>query len=170
MADIIKRPLSSVGLILRLLEKTQLIFHYEPYVGANGRARKSWQYYFASPSIRHAINKQFGFSSIKKEDYEGILLENFVASSLFNVHNSENYFDFDIFFQAGKKSVDFIIKKEFEQPIPIEVGLGKKNKRQIKRSMNKLNSQHGIIISNTTKEIEKDDDIIYIPIRTFGLL
>ena len=62
------------------------------------------------------------------------------------------------------------IKKEFEQPIPIEVGLGKKNKRQIKRSMNKLNSQHGIIISNTTKEIEKDDDIIYIPIRTFGLL
>lgn len=170
LSDIIKAPYSTVGSLLRLLEKTQLIFHYEPYAGANGRARKSWQYYFASPCIRHAINKQFGVSSIKKDDYDGILLENFVASSLFNVMNNENYFDFDTYFQLGKNSVDFIIKKEFDQPIPIEVGLGKKNKNQIKGAMNKLNSSHGIIISNTTKKIEKKDDIIYIPIKTFGLL
>lgn len=170
LSDIIKTPYSTVGSILRLLEKTQLIFHYEPYVGANGRARKSWQYYFASPCICHAINRQFGVSSIKKEDYEGILLENFVASSLFNVMNNENYFKFDTYFQLGKKSVDFILKKDFEQPIPIEVGLGKKKKGQIKRAMNKLNSHHGIIISSTTNTIQKDDDIIYIPIKTFGLL
>lgn len=170
LSDIIKTPYSTVGSILRLLEKTQLIFHYEPYVGANGRARKSWQYYFASPCIRHAINMQFGVSSIKKDDYEGILLENFVASSLFNVMNNENYFKFDTYFQLGKKSVDFIVKKDFEQPIPIEVGLGKKKKGQIKRAMNKFNSPHGIIISSTTNTIQKDDDIIYIPIKTFGLL
>ena len=113
---------------------------------------------------------QFGVSSIKKDDYEGILLENFVASSLFNVMNNENYFKFDTYFQLGKKSVDFIVKKDFEQPIPIEVGLGKKKKGQIKRAMNKLNSPHGIIISSTTNTIQKDDDIIYIPIKTFGLL
>ena len=170
LSDIIKASNSTVSLILRLLEKTQLIFHYEPYVGPNGKSKKSWQYYFASPSIRHAINYRFGVSSIKKEEYEGILLENYVASSLFNVMNNENYFKFDTFFQLGKKSVDFILKRNFDEVIPIEVGLGKKNKRQIKRAMNKYNSSHGIIISSTTNTIEKHDDVIYIPIKTFGFL
>jgi len=34
-----------------------------------------WQYYFAAPSIMHAINTKFGFSSINLTEYEGILLE-----------------------------------------------------------------------------------------------
>lgn len=148
----------------------KLIFHYEPYVGPNGRGKKSWQYYFANPSIRHAINKYFGFSPMQKEDYKGILLENLVASLLFNARNNENYFEFDIFFEYGKNTVDFLIKKGFDNPIPIEVGLGTKNKRQIKKSMNKFNSEYGIIISNTTRTIQKEDDIIYIPIKTFSLL
>ena len=107
---------------------------------------------------------------MQKEDYEGILLENLVASLLFNARNNENYFEFDIFFEYGKNTVDFLIKKGFDNPIPIEVGLGTKNKRQIKKSMNKFNSEYGIIISNTTRTIQKDDDIIYIPIKTFSLL
>ena len=56
----------TVNSLLRLLEKTQLIFHYEPYVSPGGRVKKTWNYYFANSSIRHAINKHFGFSSMKK--------------------------------------------------------------------------------------------------------
>ncbi len=170
LAESAKTSQSNVNSLLNLLERTQLIFHYEPYVGPNGRAKKSWQYYFASSSIRHAINKHFGFSSMKKEDYEGILLENLVASSLFNAKNNENNFEFDVFFELGKNTVDFLIKKGYDNPIPIEVGLGDKNKRQIKKSMNKFNSDYGIIISNTTKTIQKKDDVIYIPIKTFSLM
>ena len=84
--------------------------------------------------------------------------------------NDENYFKFDVFFESGKNTVDFLIKKGFENPIPIEVGLGEKNKRQIKRAVNNYKSDYGIIISNTTDNIEKDDDIIYLPVKTFSLL
>ena len=170
LAQSAKTSQSSVNSILRLLERSHLIFHYEPYVSPNGRVKKSWQYYFANPSIRHAINNYFGFSSMKKEDYEGILLENLVASSLFNLMNDENYFKFDVFFESGKNTVDFLIKKGFENPIPVEVGLGEKTKKQIKRAINKYKSDYGIIISNTTRKIEKDDNVIYIPIKTFSLL
>ena len=161
---------SAVNSLLRLLEKTQLIFHYEPYVSPGGRVKKSWNYYFANSSIRHAINVHFGFSSMKKEDYEGILVENLVASALFNAMNNENYFKFDVFFDYGKNTVDFLIKKGFENPIPIEVGLGEKTKRQITNAINKYGSNHGIIISNTTDVITKEDNVIYIPIKTFSLL
>ena len=170
LAEILKKSQSSVNSILHLLEKTQLIFHFKPYTGSTGRLKKSWNYYFANPSIRHAINYSVGFSSMKKDEYNGILLENLVASSLFNIRNNENYFKFDIFFQTGKNSVDFLIKKGFENPIPIEVGFGSKTKRQIKGAMNKFKSPHGIIISNTTTKIKKDGDVIYIPIKTFSLM
>ena len=170
MANCIKSSPSTANSLLRILEKTHLIFHYEPYVGPNGRAKKSWQYYFASPSIRHAINQYYGFSPMKKEDYEGILVENLVASLLFNLMNCEKYFNFNVFFELEKKGVDFLIKKEFDAPIPIEVGAGNKTKRQIKRAINKFDSNYGFIISNTRNKIEKEDDVIYIPLKTFSMI
>ena len=166
LAELLRTSQSSVNSILRLLELNQLIFHFEPYVGSKGRLKKSWNYYFANPSIRHAINYSVGFSSMKRDEYNGILLENLVASSLFNAQNNENYFNFDVFFQSGKNSVDFLITKAFENPIPLEIG----SKKHIKRAMNKFTSPHGIIISNTTTKIKKEDDVVYIPFKTFSLM
>ena len=101
MSNLIKSSSSTVNTILELLEKTHLIFHYEPYSGPNARVKKSWQYYFATPSLRHAINKNWGFSPMNQDEYDGILLENLVASGLFNLKNNENHFDFDVFLARG---------------------------------------------------------------------
>ena len=46
LANKIQTSLGTVNTIMDLLEKTHLIFHSEPYSGANARAKKSWQYYF----------------------------------------------------------------------------------------------------------------------------
>ena len=107
---------------------------------------------------------------MNQDEYEGILLENLVASGLFNLKNNEEYFDFDIFFDPLKGGVDFLIRKGFENPIPIEVGHGNKTKRQVITAMNRYKSTHGIVISNTTKTIEKKDNIIYLPYKTFSLI
>jgi len=66
--------------------------------------------------------------------------------------------------------VDFIIHRSFEKPIPIAVVRGKKDRKQITHAMNNYNAEYGIIISNKTFKIEKEEDIIYIPIQTFALL
>lgn len=170
LGNLIKSSPSTVNTLLDLLEKTQLIFHYEPYSSPNSRVKKSWQYYFATPSLRHTINQNWGFSPMNQDEYEGILLENLIASSLFNLRNNENHFNFDIFFDPSKGGVDFLIKRGFENPIPIEVGHGNKSKRQIKSAINRYKADYGIIISNTTLNIEKRDNIIYIPYKTFSLM
>ena len=173
LSNKIKTSLGTVNTIMDLLEKTHLIFHTEPYSGANARAKKSWQYYFATPSIMHAINLKFGFTSINLDEYEGILLENLVGSHLFNLKNSEKFFEFAIFYDSykvKKHRVDFIVKKEFGDAIPIEVGHGIKEPYQIIDAMKRYKSPHGIIISDTTETIEKIDDIIYLPIKTFSLM
>lgn len=172
LSNYLRTSASSVKNILDILEKTQLIFHFEPYGESAKRIKKSWKYYFATSSLRHALSLKIG-TSMPYSEYEGVLLENLIAMLLFNLSNSEHLY-FNIFIEAYKKkankNVDFLIKRGFDEIIPIEVGRGKKNKLQIKKVMNRYNSNYGIVVSNATKSIEKDDDVIFIPLKTFSFL
>lgn len=161
---------SKVNSILSTLERTQLVFHWEAYGGATKRIKKQWKYYLATASIKNAINEEFGNTIFEKRDYEGILLENLVASSLYNLSYNGEFPLFNIYYDADNGGVDFILQKHFQNPIPIEVGMGKKDNKQIKKGINKLNAEYGIVISNQTDSIEKEGDVIFIPPKTFSLL
>ena len=94
----------------------------------------------------------------------------FVASSFFNLAIGGNR-QLSLFYDDNeKRNVDFIIQEGFDNPIPIEVGIGKKNKKQIKNAMNRYDSDYGIVISNSTMSIEKDEDVIFISPRTFSFM
>ena len=156
--------------IINTLEKIQLIFHSEAYGGASKKIKKPWKYNFATPSIRNCINKKFGNNTGSKSEYEGILMENQIASTLFNLNNNNVSFDFNVYYDSQKGSVDFIVEKLFGSAIPIESGIGSKTKRQMKKAMNKYDADYGIVVSNKTDFIEKEDDVIFIPPKTFSFL
>lgn len=160
---------SNIKNILDTLEQTHLIYHLEAFVTSSKRISKPYKYYFATSSIRNALSTISGNTMKNTTEYEGILLENLVASTLINLKHKHNHFA--VYYDANKKNnVDFLLQEEFKNPIPIEVGMGKKDKKQIKYAMNHYDSPYGIIISNTTLNIKKEDDIIYIPPKTFSLL
>ena len=48
--------------------------------------------------------------------------------------------------------------------------MGKKDKKQILSSINRYKSDWGIVVSNKTHFIKKEDNIIYIPPGTFSFL
>ena len=156
--------------ILDILEKTQLIFHCEPHIASAKRSIKSWEYFFATSSIKHILTSSIGNLNSNKKAYLGVLLENLVASTLFYLSNEDgNYFKLYYDPESGG-NVDFIIQREFQSPIPIEVSMGKKTKKQVSSAIERYNADYGIIISNTTNSIEKKDNIIYLPPRTFSFL
>lgn len=170
LANYLKTSTANVNKILDLLEKTHLIFHCEPYGGSAKRVKKSWKYYFATPSIRHALSTKVGNPLLGTDDYEGLLLENLVASNLFNLSYMQ-FTNFTIYYDANKKrNVDFLIQKDSENIIPIEVGRGKKKKLQIKHAINKYDCEYGVVVANNHSCIKKDDDVIYIPPKTFSFL
>ena len=82
----------------------------------------------------------------------------------------KTFSDFNVYYEKRKGEVDFLVKKSFENPIPIEVGHKKKSKRQVISARNIYDSTHGIIVSLMTDTIEKDGDIIYIPIKIFSYI
>ena len=102
---------------------------------------------------------------------KALVIQSFFFTKTSILHNliNKNIYQY-MYYDSNKENVDFLVKKEFENPIPIEVGRGKKDKKQVKTAMNKYDSPHGIIISNTTTKIHKEDEIIYIPYKTFSLI
>ena len=169
MATYLGTSKGNVRNILDILEKTQLIFHCEPHIASPKRSIKSWEYFFATSSIKHILTSSIGNLNSNKKAYLGVLLENLVASTLFYLNEDENYFKL-YYDPEDKSNVDFVIQGEFQKAIPIEVSMGKKKKRQIASAIERYNSDYGIIISNTTKTIVKKDNIIYLPPKTFSFL
>ncbi|MBR1611326.1 MAG: ATP-binding protein [Methanobrevibacter sp.] len=170
LAKYLKTSQANVKNILDILEKTHLIFSLEAYGTSSKRIKKTKKYYFATSSIRNALSIKSGNTIKDIKQYEGILLENLVASILFNLTQRENNY-FTLYYDANKKkNVDFILQQDFKNPVPIEVGRGKKDKKQITHAINKYGADYGIIVSNTTSNIEKHDNIIYIPPKTFSFL
>ena len=170
LAKYLKTSQANVKNILDILEKTHLIFSIEAYGTSSKRMKKTKKYYFATSSIRNALSENSGNTIKDIKQYEGILLENHVASILFNfTQRGNNYFT--LYYDANKKrNVDFILQQDFKSPVPIEVGRGKKDKKQITHAINNYGADYGIIVSDTTTNIEKEDNIIYIPPKTFSFI
>lgn len=75
-----------------------------------------------------------------------------------------------IFHAPEKEGVDFLLSDITGKIIPIGVKVGNKYKRQIKKAINKYNSQYGILVANETKRITSEEDVIYILLTTFSFL
>ena len=54
--------------------------------------------------------------------------------------------------------------------ISIEVGIGAKDTKQVKKAISRYNADYGIIISNRSNRIQKEDNIISIPLATFSFI
>lgn len=161
---------ANINNVLKILEKTHLIFHCENYTSTANRSSNTWKYYFATSSLKYALSSQIGNPEKNTPEFEGILLENLVASTLHNTYlNREDFFT--LYYDNHKRgNVDFIVDNQIKSPIPIEVGRGKKDKKQIKNAIDSYNADYGIIISKNIEKIEKKDDVIYVPAKTFSFL
>ncbi len=169
LSNYLNTAIGNIDLILNLLEDTHLIFHIDAYGTPSLRTRKPKKYYFATSSIKYALSNTLGNNIRERKKFEGVLIENMVASKLFEKTRKYDYLT--LFYDSNKNgNVDFIIKEEFGRIIPIEVGRGKKDNKQIKKAIHDYKADYGIIISDTTRHVEKIDDIIYVPIKTFALL
>jgi len=154
--------------ILDVLEKTHLVFSVKPYGGAGKIVRKPWKYYFLSTSINAAIRFKLGAFDKGNRDIFEVLVENMVASYLIRMRET-TMLPAGIFYDHNEGGADFIIEDGKGNIIPIEVGFGKKDKRQIEIAIKKYNSKYGIVICDCPN-IKKEGNIIYIPITTFSFI
>lgn len=155
--------------ILNILEKTHLVISVKPYGTAGKVVRKPWKYYFLSPSINAAMRFKLGKYDTRDRKLLGVLAESLVASYFFRLKETSNM-PLGIFYDPGKNGVDFLLQSSEEGILPVEVGVGKKDKSQITKAINKYKSEYGIVISNKTGKIKRDGKVIFIPLITFSFI
>ena len=158
---------SQVKILLETFEKTHLMFHYDAYGSPSKRSRREKKYHFLTPTIKYAINKNYGYIHENPKQIMGPLTEDLVASRLFlNKYYKKT---FNIYYEAEKGGVDFLLRFKEMKTIPVEVGYGKKKLKQVYRSIERNNSPYGLLISNRTSSIKIKDNIICIPLLLFAL-
>ena len=155
--------------ILDALEQTQLIFSIKPYGGAGSVVKKPWNYYFLSPSLKSAINYDIGRFNLDNKKCLGALAENYVASSLLKM-NQRTFKLMGLFYPTEKGSTDFLLRTKLDDIVPIEVGIGRKTKSQVVKTIKKYDCKYGILISNRHYRIKQENNIIHIPLTSFGFL
>lgn len=173
MANNIDSNKNTVKKVLDVLIRTQIIFDIEAFTSSPKRSTKPKKYYYATSSIKHIMSSNLGNAILENENaYMGKLLENLVASTLFNIENKRDFITKTYYDNAKKssKNVDFIVQRGLEHPIPIEVSYGKKDKSQIVDAIKRYKASHGIIISDTTPNIVQKDNVIYIPPEIFAFM
>ncbi len=159
---------SLVKEILDSLEKTQILFSLKPYGGAGKTIRKAWKYYFSSSTINSTLMWKLGRLDIASNEIWGILVENAVASYFFRMSKmiKKPTKPMGLFFDPNKGGVDFLFLDNQGNIIPVEVGGGKKDTRQIKTSIGRFKSDYGVVISPEEKT-RREDNIIFVPLKTF---
>lgn len=155
--------------ILNILELTHLVFSVKPYGTAGKVVRKSWKYYFLSPTVNAAIRFKLGKYNRRDRKLLGVLAESLVASYFFRMKETVHR-PLGIFYDPAKNGVDFLLQTADDGVIPVEVGVGEKDRTQINRAITRYKSEYGIVISNMTSKIKKEGNVIYIPLVTFSFI
>jgi len=113
------------------------------------------------------------FSASKKrlndELFKSKLIENLIMTSLMRLENSINWSNIVFFFRTTNQvEVDFVVKRQNGELLPIEVKYQDKVGCRDFLNLNKVNGQKGIIISKKDFSIDKDKWIV--PAEIFLLL
>ncbi|ODS40665.1 hypothetical protein BEH94_00465 [Candidatus Altiarchaeales archaeon WOR_SM1_SCG] len=154
--------------ILDVLEKTRLIFSIKPYSSAGKIIRRPWKYYFSQPSISAAIRSRLGLYKVTDREMIGTLAEGLAGAYFLRMKETINE-PSGMFYDVKESGVDFILQTP-EGIIPVEVGIGKKRERQIKKAIYEYKAKYGVVISNDKEKISVNNNVIYIPITTFSFI
>ncbi len=150
------------GTVIKLvdaLEKAGLVQRISPCGSLSKARRKSPKIKFIAVPIKSALLFGSGFS-LGKRDVFASLLEDTVAFYLFLLAKSRNG---KLCYEPGGGGADFVLELGGEK-IVIEVGLGKIQRKQVERSMDRLNARRGLVLGG---KYELGERIVFYPWQMF---
>lgn len=150
----ISRP--KVTNIFSLLEQTEILRRFYPYGSHfNQVTKKPSKYLFSSPVFRAMYYKMIG-NTVSDQNARGKLWEDLVGMYLYKIVNGKP--EFSLVYDSAQGGADFIFKTPGNSVV-IEVGVGNKDFRQVKKTLDKVGTGYGTIISEKGDKLEYREDI-----------
>lgn len=160
---------SKIAEIFSALEQAEVLHRIYPH-GSHFKqvTQKPSKYLFSSPAFRAMYYKTIG-NIISEKNSRGKLLEDLVGMYLYRLCDKKPAFS--LTYDSAKGGADFILSTG-ENKIVIEVGVNKKEYKQLTQTMGKVKSSCGIIISEGIGELEynQEANALKIPLKYFLLM
>lgn len=161
---------------LNIMEQTFLIVKVTPFVG-NKRAEvtSNPMYYFIDNGFRNIALRNF--SSLPARNDAGLLVENFVFQEIYKF-KTQHYLSFDIHYWRTKSGaeVDFVLFKNTDYFLPIEVKYRSMNKPTVSRGFRSFIEAYRpkkaiYITKDLISTLEIDDCVVhFIPLKQLSKL
>ncbi len=153
--------------LLDALEKAELLIRVSAYGSNMSVAKKPAKYLFMSSAIRMSFFTVSGQENTFLTR-KGKLLEDSVGAHIYRefILKGSGALRYD----SSQSGADFILQISDQKQIMIEVGLGKKDRRQILNSMNRIKSDYGIVFSGNPLVIDQDEKIVNVPLDFYFLM
>ncbi len=152
--------------ILDVLEKAELLIKIQPNGSNINKSRKSSKFLFMSSTYRMALLSITGDKSTYLTR-QGKVMEDVVGTYLYRDLISPAVAS--ISYDPSSGGADFILDIENGKKIIIEVGMDKKDGKQILKTFEKIKAKYGIVISNSNDIISFKDNIVFLPFKIFLL-
>jgi hypothetical protein len=154
--------------VLDALESAEIIIRILPH-GSNAVAvKKPSKYLFMTPAIRMSLLSITGLDEtflVRR----GKLLEDVAGLHFYRefVSNGIGTLTYD----SAISGADFVLQIANKKQIAIEIGMGEKENRQVKNTMEKIKCNYGLIIcSSDSIVLSREDNIVKIPHQYFLLM
>ena len=137
-----------------------------PYGSHLNQVKKPSKYLFSSSAFRYMYYNLVG-NIISKQNVAGKLYEDIVAMYLSRYIYKKPASS--ITYDSAEGGADFILKIG-DKRIVIEVGVSKKNCKQVLKTAKKVSSQYNLIISSNELEFSEENNTVKIPLTYFLLM
>lgn len=166
LSETLEMKPDTLRLALKSLESSGILSRISPYGAHFKQVKKPSKYLFATPSLRFSYLASRESISIF-EIYQGNLLED-TAGMYFN-RLIPKFGAFSVTYDVASGGADFILTLGTRR-IVVEVGMGKKNYRQIIKTAEKVKPKYSIIISSDELEYSRELNAVKVPLKYFLLM
>lgn len=158
---------STVTEILEALVKAEMLIKITPDGSIKTKINKPSKYLFMSPTLRASILNLIGGKTLIEQSY-GQLLEDTIGMYLYKEFIVKGSLPVSYINEANEAQADFIIGLG-SRKIPLEIGYGKKDTRQVWKTIEKYDSPYGIIGHNGTLDIVSEKGL-KVPLKFLLLI
>jgi len=163
----ISRP--KIAEIFSVLEQTEILHRIYPH-GSHFKqvTQKPSKYLFSSPAFRAMYYKTIG-NIITDQNARGKLLEDLAGMYLYRLCDKKP--TFSLTYDGAKGGADFIVSSGGNK-IVIEIGVNKKEYKQVIQTAKKVKAIYGVIISENANVLEynQEANALKIPLKHFLLM
>ena len=137
-----------------------------PYGTHIRQIKKPSKYLFVSPAYRSIFFNLVG-STQDFNYYKGKLLEDTVGLYLYRIFQDK--INTSVTYDSSENGADFIVKIN-EKIIPIEVGYGNKDFKQVEKTLTLAKGKYGLSISPAPLMLNEKKTAILVPLKFFLLI